>query len=154
MTTEEIALHEAGHAAMAIFLGIPVLRVALDERGGYVRYEPHSHTPIGAVRRMMVILGGLIESARDGTDIPDWPIDPYAGREGEYYDREMLKTLSDRLRFTDSEWRRILVTALTISDDRFYRALVTCASGLLDFTPTIDRELLDRAVTIAEKKGT
>jgi hypothetical protein len=152
VTTEEIARHEAGHAAMAIFLGIDVRYMGFAPDGGIVEYgAPFSHTPEGAVYRMMIVLGGLIESARDGDDIPDWPIDPDAGRNGEQHDRQMLKTLGERLRFTDSEWRRILIAALTVSTNDFYRALVVAACGLLDHTPIIDRALLGQAIAIAER---
>ena len=103
---------------------------------------------------MMVILGGLIESARDSTAISVSPVDPYTGREGEYYDREMLKTLSDNSASptanggaSSSPPSPSATTASTAPSSPAHPACSTSHT-------TIDRELLDRAVTIAEKKGT
>ena len=154
MTPEEIARHEAGHAAMAVLLGVGVRCVGLDPHGGYVEYDAHSHTPEGAVNRMLIILAGLIESARTADDLPTWPLNTTAGRDGEQHDRTLLKTLADTHELTESGWETILITALTItSKDRFYRMLVTATCGLLDYRPILNRELLANAIAIADRRS-
>jgi hypothetical protein len=151
MTAEEIARHEAGHAAMAVTLGIPVRLVAADASGGRVEYLERN-TRSGAIHSLMVILAGIVEYARDDDDLPEWPIEVNGGREGERYDREHLKHLAERLSLTESDWRTIVIATLTLSARPEYQRLITAACGLLDYTPVIDRELLAQVVAIAERK--
>lgn len=139
---------------MAVTLQVPVKCVGLtDGGGGYVEYEPHSHTHDGAVNRIMVILGGLIESADTADDLPAWPLDPEAGPYEERADRRLLATLAKRLELTERQYDRIEGHALTLASHPTYRQMVTAITGTLDFTPIIDRDCLARVVAIAERRA-
>lgn len=149
MTPEDIARHEGAHAAMAVTLGVPVKFVGLDQAGGYVEYEPHSHTPEGAARRMMVILAAVIETATNGDDLPEWPIDPDDGPAELRHDRHLLAELAQRLQLGEREYGQILKATLDITCTDAYRHLVEAVTGGLDFTPRIDADLLTQLDAIA-----
>jgi hypothetical protein len=149
VTPEDIARHEGAHAAMAVTLGVPVKFVGLDQAGGYVEYEPHSHTPEGAARRMMIILAAIIETAATADDLPEWPIDPDDGPAELRHDRHLLAELSLRLELDESEYRHLVTTTLKITCTDAYRHLVEAVTGGLDFTPRIDADLLHQLDTIA-----
>ena len=142
MTPEQIARHEAAHCSMAVTLGVPVRYVGLTATGGFVEYEPHSHTRKGATLRMMIILGGLIETAETGADLPAWPIDPDAGPDAERSDRRLLALLADRLKLSEGEYRQIVLAALKVSLGAGYEQLVTGISGVLDYTPRIGPDVI------------
>jgi hypothetical protein len=151
MTDDDVARHEAAHAAMAITLGVGVKAMGRDPNGGYVEYDAHSHTHQGAIHRMMIILAALIETAETGDDLPTWPINPDTGDPCTRHDRQLLATLADRLSFTEREYRDLMITTLRLTCRREYQLLVTAASGLMDYVPRIGRDDLGRLVTITER---
>lgn len=152
MTDDDVARHEAAHAAMAITLGVGVKALGRDTNGGYVEYDAHSHTHQGAIHRMMIILAALAETAETGDDLPDWPIDPEAGDTCTRHDRQLLSALADRVGLTEHEYRRLVITTLHLTSSHDYQLLVTAASGLLDYTPRISRDLLAQLVTLTERR--
>jgi hypothetical protein len=151
MTDDDVARHEAAHAAMAITLGVGVKAMGRDPNGGYVEYDAHSHTHQGAIHRMMILLAALAETAATGDDLPDWPINPDHGNPCTRHDRQLLAALADRVGLTEREYRRLLITTLRLTCTREYQLLVTAASGRLDYTPTISRDDLAQLVTLTER---
>jgi hypothetical protein len=139
VTPEDVARHEAGHVAMALTLGVPVKCVGLDGAGGFVEYSPHSHTREGALRRMMIILGGLFETAESGDDLPRWPLDPLDGPDCERQDRTLLAELAERVGLTERDYNSIEATALRLSATSDFDRIVVGITGAMGYRPVLDR---------------
>jgi hypothetical protein len=141
LTPEQIARHEAAHVAMALTVGIPVRSVKVDGSSGEVEYLPHSHTPEGALRRMLVVLAGLAETAPVG-GLPRWPLNPSDGPDEERPDRTLLAELAQRLDLTEADYRAVEIEALRLSTTPEYLRLVESITGELGYRPVLDRASL------------
>jgi len=85
---EDAAYHEAGHAVLALLMGVPVRRVTVVARPeaddlGHVEFEPQASASVG---HLLGALGGPATSARIGAS----PV-------GSRRDREIAKALADAL---------------------------------------------------------
>jgi hypothetical protein len=145
---ERLAAHEAGHAAAAVVLGVPVrlVDVAGDATAlGRVRHDLEQiHSPDDARKRMKIILCGWIESVEDWDELPSWPLDPNAST-----DEHNLHALAGYLRLDSPSYSDVTFEALKLTLDRDYKMLHVAITGMLDYTPRIGPELLGRLVGIA-----
>ncbi len=147
MNVAEVSSHEAAHAAAAISTGIGVRRVGLDAKGGFVEYEPHSHTRSGAMARVPIVLAGLIET---GDDIPSWPLDPEAGPDSERGDRRMLATLANQLDLTEREYNSLVSNALKLSLSSEFLKLRRAIASELEQHSELDADALRKVKAATE----
>jgi hypothetical protein len=83
------ALHELGHAAVALAIGAQVCSVRIRDRGGSCRTRDRRHPPReAALRDCMVLFGGIIASECAGSS--------HSGCSGDFADiRRALDTIED-----------------------------------------------------------
>jgi hypothetical protein len=139
---QRTARHEGAHASMAVVLDTPVQYVTTIPKG---RMRGHvSLSPPNTASHALILLAALIEE----DNIPDWPISDPGSR-----DEVDLRDLIDQFNISEKQYRRLVITALTVAASREYQRLVTAITCILDYTPVLDRDLLSRVVTIAERNS-
>ena len=121
--------------------------MGLDANGGFVEYEPHSHTRSGAMARVPIVLAGLIET---GDDIPSWPLDPEAGPDSERGDRGMLATLANQLNLTEREYNSLVSNALKLSLSSEFVKLRRAIASELEQHSELDADALRKVKAATE----
>jgi hypothetical protein len=133
--TDDVAMHEAGHAAMALLLGVPLLAIDVVGNERYAGWVTHG-IPEDGVRRALVILGGLLQT-RDSHQLA-WPIDP-----DESTDHRHLAEIIARWRIDRQTGEKIVTYALRLASSNEYWQYVSSITGVLDHHPVLDGRLLD-----------
>jgi hypothetical protein len=147
VTPEDVADHEAGHACAAVCLGVPVRLIDAVGNGVSRGWVSHGLGEVAsaedAVKRMVIILCGLIESDW----LPEWPLDPSQSR-----DEYNLHVLAEWLGLDERGYRDVQLQALKLSYSPAYLRLHSAVTGTLDFTPRIDAALLEQLQTIVQRR--
>jgi hypothetical protein len=147
VTPEDVADHEAGHACAAVCLGVPVKLIDVAGDGisrGWVSHGLGEVASVDdAVKRMVIILCGLIES----DCLPEWPLDPSQSR-----DEHNLQVLAEWLGLDERGYRDVQLQALKLSYSPAYLRLHSAITGTLDFTPRIDAALLEQLQMIVRNR--
>jgi HK97 family phage prohead protease len=153
MTTEDLCRHEAGHACAAALFGRSVRLVDTVPRteptpgGGLcVIYGETRHSGervvdrASAIRRMVVILCGPLESADSWDEMPHWPL----SEDADTTDERNLAALADWLGFDEADYTAVVMEAIKLSLTPAYLILHQAISGLVDYVPRIDAALFER----------
>lgn len=135
----DICRHEAAHAAMGMFWDVPIRSISVADGGGVCEYSPvFSHDREGAVKRMMCILAGPIESDA----APSWPVRLDGGPAEFRDDRRVLSEIIRAHDITEGEYEDIVGAAVkAASTPTYQRTLTAVAAGLAE-TPVLDGEHL------------
>ena len=137
---ERLAAHEAGHAVACMMLGATVLLIDTigDERyAGHVTHNHQLRTNADVRDRALIILCGLIESADEFDDIPRWPLS-HTNTSDEHH----LALIVEHLDLNASEYSDLVLEAIRLTLKPAYQHMHVAITGLLDYTPRIDRRLL------------
>jgi HK97 family phage prohead protease len=148
-TLEQTCAHEAGHASMALLLGVPVRLVDVtgDETAlGRTHHGLAENTDEDHVTRMKIILGGLIESADSFADLPVWPLDLDHGTT----DRRRLAALAKLLSLDSAGYDGIVNGAIDLWGSARYKRLHAVISLALEQHGRLDSIALQRIKALTE----
>jgi hypothetical protein len=144
-------LHETGHAAMALTLGVTVRVVdTIGDRDcfGYVLYEGREITDRAGLRdRAMVILAAWIEEADTLEQMPAWPVD---SRQVTSTDERILRRICDYLGLDERGYDSLIGRTCEVMLEPAYRTWRTVILGMLDYTPRLDGPIIARLFPIVE----
>jgi hypothetical protein len=132
-----------------VALGIPVHLV--DVRGdaarrGFTQCEYPGDRSY-AFKRMIVILCGPIMGAKSFDEVPSWPLNPTRST-----DERNLYELSEYLGLDERGYRRVVRDALNLSCTPTFNQLFVAITGMLDYVPQIDSDLLEEVIEIRERR--
>ena len=130
--------HEAGHAAMAHWLDVPVNAITVRHDGQAYGETRHAYCDI--TKQVMVILGGLLEYG----GLPAWPV-----TQCELADEADLRDIIHTHRITEDTYRRLCLATLTIAADPNYQRLLHLTAAALRRQPSIDRDMFNDIAAIA-----
>jgi hypothetical protein len=138
---ERTARHEAGHAAAAVLLGLPILLVSVIPDAatrGRVRVGPIKGREM-AIKAMIVGICGPLEDAESWDEVPTWGLLSHYGDDG-----AVLAEMAERLGLDRAGWDRVFTLALKFSLTDQYQQLVNEISGTLDYCPQFGPELIEQ----------
>jgi hypothetical protein len=150
MTPEQIQLHEAGHAAACLSLGIPVRFVSVIPGrgfGGWVTVDrPVDPDPEYLIKQATDIMCAWIEGCNSMDEIPDWPLD---SRPVTSTDEQDLARIASELEWDEYDYGRLKLKAFKLMETDTYRLIFDTIVGVTDIRPQLDRyhvEAITKAV--------
>ena len=147
MSDLEVCLHEAGHCVAGLLLGIPIVlvdTVGNETRRGWIEHRHRFTDAKSARKHAIMILAGPIVSEDDGPREWGWPLSDDASK-----DEQQVKRIVEALRFTENDWRDLLIEAAYFVTSSPFDILLRATCGILDTTPRIGREHLEPLARIA-----
>lgn len=144
--------HEAGHAASALLLSIPVRLVDVVGNQTCAGFVDHAHkfTDVaGARRHAIMVLCGPAMGNRPGTPMPEWPL-----RDDTTPDERQLKAIADAIRLTQADWHGLVAEAWRLTATAEFERLHTAIVEMLRYTSRIGADTLDILSSVARKAAT
>ncbi len=147
MTEEErsIALHEAGHATMAICQGLTVTKArrwSPDPRIGGQCFMSYWEMDKDLARKWALVL--LAGPGMADQELPEWPLDPDApGDEG------LLAAFVDYLGLSKAQYYGLEAEMWKTTTTDVFCNLFTAVTGFFEYFPTLDARMLRSAAQIA-----
>jgi hypothetical protein len=139
---ERTARHEAGHAAAAVLLAVPIRIVSLvpdATSNGRVTTMGGIDSPEMAVKHMIVGLCGQLEDAETWDEVPSWPLYSHHSP-----DEAILAEMAELLGLDKAGWDRVFHLALEFSLSDQYERLVSVITGTLEHVPQFGPELIEQ----------
>jgi HK97 family phage prohead protease len=141
-----ITEHEAGHAAMAVVLGIPIERILVDDFEGTTLFD-WSRASLGhdvdAEDLVRVVLAGAIA---EGKAAPRWPLLPGMSR-----DEDALVALADYARLDRDGYRRLVNETHDLLLHPDFCTVERRLATALEHVPHLDAAAIEHLLTLHQK---
>lgn len=142
---EDLKHHEAGHYAMAALLGMPVVEVAAVSGSttgrGHVLFWFHPSSREDAIRKVVIILAGLLEVA-DWREFRWGRLDPQRST-----DEAQLLELIEAWSIQQETYDRLITDTLRLMASDEFDRLQSLIVAMLDHWPVVHERLLEVVAT-------
>jgi hypothetical protein len=149
---ERVILHECGHAAAILAMGVSVRLVDTIPDGASLGTVYHDLAVIDrdtAAKRAMTIMAALVEGAETGADLPGWSElqDAPPGS-----DEQNLAAIAEYLGWGEPDYIDLIARTCRFTLGDAYRAIFDTLTSATDHMPRIDKGALRRLLPIAIRR--
>ena len=152
VTMQQVAEHEARHAAVALFFGFNVIEARADaptgKSLGHVLFDHSGEQPWDRLRYaaalVTLVAGGLGEKGWP----PAWPLDPNGGED----DERQLAAIVGRLELNEKQFNGLVGVTRSIVGHPFIKRLQDAISTPLSIGMTLKRPMLKVMYEVTERE--